>query len=170
MQWYRAPNPEQMAWRSILPWRYHMDRHQCAVFQRFFLFCCLPSWIPTLDTHRWFLKKKRIIISSSLSYANSTTSGLEKSAAIRPFATKKSRLASEKDLFSGQFGHWKLPFSGQFGDWKLPFSGQVGDQSFFQSGQRRCGPNAIAQGLGQTIWRSKMQGSWPFGPVDRVCE
>ena len=73
MQWYRAPNPEQMAWRSILPWRYHMDRHQCAVFQRFFLFCCLPSWIPTLDTHRWFLKKKRIIISSSLSYANSTT-------------------------------------------------------------------------------------------------
>ena len=43
MQWYRAPNPEQMAWRSILPWRYHMDRHQCAVFQRFFFFNLLPS-------------------------------------------------------------------------------------------------------------------------------
>ena len=43
MQWYRAPNPEQMAWRSILPWRYHVDRHQCAVFQRFFIFILLPS-------------------------------------------------------------------------------------------------------------------------------
>ena len=64
--------------------------------------------------------------------------GLEKSAAIRPFATKKSHLASEKN-----------PFSGQFGDWKLPFSGQVGDQTLFQSGQRRCGPNVIAQGLWQ---------------------
>ena len=38
-----------------------------------------------------------------------TFSGLEKSAAIRPFATKKSRLASEKILLSGQFGDWKLP-------------------------------------------------------------
>ena len=33
-----------------------------------------------------------------------SVSGFEKSAAIRPFATRKSRLASEK------------PFSGQFGD------------------------------------------------------
>ena len=30
-------------------------------------------------------------------------------AAIQPFATKKSHLAS--DPFSGQFGDWKLPFS-----------------------------------------------------------
>ena len=35
---------------------------------------------------------------------NTRISGLEKSAAIRPFATKKSRLASERIPFSGQFG------------------------------------------------------------------
>ena len=27
----------------------------------FFLICCLPSWIPTLDTHRWFMKKKNAL-------------------------------------------------------------------------------------------------------------
>ena len=48
----------------------------------------------------------------------------------------------------------------KFGDWKLPFSGQVGDQTFFQSGQRRCGPNVIAQGPWQTsLWPHKARKS-----------
>ena len=49
-------------------------------------------------------------------------SGLEKSAAIRPFATKKSRLASETFLLADSLAT----------ELELPFSGQVGDQTFFQ--------------------------------------
>ena len=37
-------------------------------------------------------------------FPHDRNSGLEKSAAIRPFANKKSCLASEKILFSEQFG------------------------------------------------------------------
>ena len=59
---------------------------------------------------------------------NLSRTGLEKSAAIRPFATKKSRLASEKNLLADS----------------------LATKLFFQSGQRRCGPNVIAQGPWQT--------------------
>ena len=41
-----------------------------------------------------------VLVSISQSFAARVVSGLEKSAAIRPFATKKSRLASETFLLA----------------------------------------------------------------------
>ena len=86
---------------------------------------------------------------------NWSRSGLEKSAAIRPFATKKSRLASEKN-----------PFSGQFGDWKLPFTGQVVDQTFFKADNADADRTRSRKVRG-SLCRSKPE-SWPFGP-HRSC-
>ena len=63
------------------------------------------------------------------------------------------------------FGEWKNPFSRQFGDWKLPFSGQVGDQTFFQSGQRRCGPDVIVQGTWQSLSVEDARDCGQFVPI-----
>ena len=88
-------------------------------------------------------------------------SGLEKSAAIRPFATKKSRLASEQILLVDSLATESYRFSGQ-----------VGDQTIFQSGQRRCGQNVIVQGQWQSlsIQIQDAKGVGRLGAVDRVCE
>ena len=62
--------------------------------------------------------------------------GLEKSAAIQPFATKKSRLASEKILLADILATESCRLADR-----------LATKLFFQSGQRRCGPNVIPQGL-----------------------
>ena len=67
-------------------------------------------------------------------------SRLEKSAAIRPFATKKFRLASETILLVDSLATESCRLTDS-----------RGDQTFFQSKQRRCGPNVIAQGAWQSL-------------------
>ena len=62
------------------------------------------------------------------------SAGLEKSAAIRPFATKKSRLASEKI----HLVHSLATESCRLAD-------RLSTKPFFESGQRRCGPNVIVR-------------------------
>ena len=66
--------------------------------------------------------------------------GLEKSAAIRPFATKKSRLASEKILLADSLATESCRLADS-----------MATKFFFQSGQRRCGLNVIAQGAWQSL-------------------
>ena len=63
--------------------------------------------------------------------------GLEKSAVIRPFATKKSRLASEKILLADSFATESCRLANRLAT-KL-----FGEQ-------RRCGPSVIAQGAWQS--------------------
>ena len=65
--------------------------------------------------------------------------GLEKSAAIRPFATKKSRLASEKILLEDSLATESCRLADMLAT------------KFFQSEQRRCGPNVIGQGTWQSL-------------------
>ena len=74
--------------------------------------------------------------------------GLEKSAAIRPFATKKSRLASETFLLADSLATETCRLADR-----------LATKTFFQGGQRRCicGLNGIAQGA----WRSLLvQDAW----------
>ena len=80
--------------------------------------------------------------------------GLEKSAAIWPFATKKSRLASETFLLADSLATESC---------RLAY--RLATNLFSKKGeQRRCGLNVIAQGAWRGLCWSKMQGSWPFGP------
>ena len=74
-----------------------------------------------------------------LSSISHPLAGLEKSAAIRPFATKKSRLASETFLLADSFATESCRLADR-----------LATKLFFQGGQRRCGLNVIAQGE----WRS----------------
>ena len=66
--------------------------------------------------------------------------GLQKSAAIRPFATKKSRLASEKILLVDSLATESCRFADR-----------LATKLFFQSGQHQCGPNVVAQGAWQSL-------------------
>ena len=64
--------------------------------------------------------------------------GLEKSAAIRPFATKKSRLASEKILLLDSLATESYRLADRLATWT--FFQSLGEQH-----RRRCGPNLIAK-------------------------
>ena len=64
--------------------------------------------------------------------------GLEKSAAIRPFATKKSRLASEKILLADSLATESCRLANR-----------LATKLF--GGQRRCGPSLVAQGAWQSL-------------------
>ena len=54
-----------------------------------------PDWVVIIIVHVFHAQQRLLFL--SIRFCNS---GLEKSAAIRPFATKKSRLASEKILLA----------------------------------------------------------------------
>ena len=73
--------------------------------------------------------------------------GLEKSATIRPFATKKSRLASEKILLVDSLATESCCLVDRLAT--KPF--------FFQSGQRLCGLNIIARCVALSLRWSKTQ-------------
>ena len=85
--------------------------------------------------------------------------GLEKSAAIRPFATKKSRLASEKILLA---------------DSLATESYRLADRLATKLFSKRTTPMRTerdrARSLADVFVGPRCNGSWPFGPVDRVCE
>ena len=90
-----------------------------------------------------------------LSWALNSTlwAGLEKSAAIRPFATKKSRLASEKILSADSLATESCRLADRLAT-KLFFKANNADADRTWSRKVR----------GRRLCRSKMQGSWPFGP------
>ena len=82
-----------------------------------------------------------------------TVSGLEKSAALRPFATKKSRLASEKILLADSLATESCRLADRLAT-KLFFKADNADADRTWSRKVR----------GRRLCRSKMQRSWPFGP------
>ena len=78
---------------------------------------------------------------------------------VRPFATKKI-----------PFGEWKILLADSLATESCRLADRLATK-LFQSGQRRCGPNVIAQGFWQTSFVGpRCNGSWPFGSFDRVCE
>ena len=79
--------------------------------------------------------------------------GLEKSAAIRPFATKKSRLASEKILLADSLATESCRLADRLAT-KLFSKADNADADRTWSRKVR----------GRRLCRSKMQRSWPFGP------
>ena len=85
--------------------------------------------------------------------------GLEKSAAIRPFATTKSRLASEKILLA---------------DSLATESCRLADRLATKLFSKRTTPMRTerdrARSLADVFVGPRCNGSWPFGTVDRVCE
>ena len=85
--------------------------------------------------------------------------GLEKSAAIRPFATKKSRLASEKILLADSLATESCRLADM-----------LATKLFFKADNADADRTWSRKFFGRRHRRFKMQGSWPFGPVDRVCE
>ena len=82
-----------------------------------------------------------------------TLAGLEKSAAIRPFATKKSRLASEKILLADSLATESCSLADRLAT-KLFFKADNADADRTWSRKVR----------GRRLCCSKMQRSWPFGP------
>ena len=99
----------------------------------------------------------RTVLLSCLKKVN--LAGLEKSAAIRPFATKKSRLASEKILIADSFATESCRLVDRLAT-KL-FSKRTTPMRT----ERDC-----ARSLADVFVGPRCNGSWPFGPVDRVCE
>ena len=88
-------------------------------------------------------------------------SGLEKSAAIRPFATKKFRLASSSD---------KILLVDSLATESCRLADRLSTKLFFKADNADADRTWSRKVFGRRLCRSKMQGSWPFGPVDRVCE
>ena len=80
--------------------------------------------------------------------------GLEKSAAIRPFATKKSRLASEKILLADSLATESC---------RLP--DRLATKILFKADNADAPDRTWSRKVrGRRLCRSKMQESWPFGP------
>ena len=84
--------------------------------------------------------------------------GLEKSAAIRPFATKKTRLASENILLVDSLANESSCFADR-----------LATKLFFKAGSADA-DRTWSRKVRGSLCRPKMQGSWPFGPVDCVCQ
>ena len=88
------------------------------------------------------------------------TAGLEKSAAIRPFATKKSRLASEKILLADSLATESCCLADRLAT-KLFFS-------------KRTTPMRTerdrARSVADVFAGPRCKGVGLSGPVDRVCE
>ena len=85
--------------------------------------------------------------------------GLEKSAAIRPFATKKSRLASEKILLADSLATESCRLADR-----------LATKLFFQSGQRRCRTQRDRARCVAVFVGPRCKGVGRSGPVDRVCK
>ena len=83
-------------------------------------------------------------------------SGLEKSAAIRPFATKKSRLASEKILLADN-----LATEG------CRLADRLATKLFSKRTTPMRAERDRARSLADVFVGPRCNGSWPFGPVDR---
>ena len=108
-----------------------------------------------------FTKQKVAVVTATriTLCAHTLVSGLEKSAAIRPFATKKSLLASEKILLA---------------DSLATESCRLADRLATKLFSKRTTPMRTERDRGRSLADvfvgPRCNGSWPFGPVGRVCE
>ena len=119
--------------------------------------CYVPyfSSIGTQPDKYWFTFSAILFKYMSLkSEVWSLKSGLEKSAAIRPFATKKSHLASEKILLADSLATESCRLADRMAT------------KFFSkrtTPMRTVGTWSRMRKVRGSLCRFKMQGSWPFG-------
>ena len=135
---------------SQMPWLHpcSASHRSCSVQVALAWSCCDRKWIHCACANKTSTDK--------FLYG---TAGLEKWAAIRPFATKKSRLASEKILLADSLATESCRFADR-----------LATKLFFKADNADADRTWSRNVFGRRLCRSKMQGSWPFGPVNRVCE